>query len=154
MNTEIWQKLDQVFAEFPVMRADGVPASEIRSASEALGRRFDPDYCEFVARYGGAIVGPYPVFGLRRATVMGNQWSVVDETKWFWAEHWRGVEDWYIVSLDHCGNPIGIAPNGCVMISDHDAGDIAQVAPSFEGFIAICLAGGRHRGKDSRPIPE
>jgi len=41
--------------------------------------------------------------------------------------------------MDHGGNPIGIAPDGTVWVSDHDAYDCYQLAPDFEGYIKYLL---------------
>ncbi len=83
------------------------------------------------------MVGAYPIFGVRQAEVMGNDgWSVEEMTKRFRSEGWDGTADWYIVSMDGAGNPIGISTDGRVWISDHDVGEVSVVASDFETFIA------------------
>jgi hypothetical protein len=136
MNTRIWQALDQQFALFPITRASEVPSeTEIAEAAATIGCTFHEDYVAFVRRYGAAMVGSLPVFGLRPAHVMGKQWSVVDETRWFRDQGWPGVNDWYVISDDGFGNPIGMASDGRVMISDHDGGQVSVLAADFEDFL-------------------
>ncbi len=57
--------------------------------------------------FGGAMVGPYPIFGLRPVEVMGdNHWSVVDVTRRYRIDGVAGTEDWVVFSEDHAGNPV------------------------------------------------
>lgn len=122
------------------MKADTVEEKEISAAEEKLGFDFDPDYRDFVKRYGGAVVGPFPIFGLRHAEPMDDtQWSVIDVTEHYQQEGWRGVDDWYIVSVDHADNPVGLDSDGIVYKSDHDFGVVEKMADSFEEYILGCL---------------
>lgn len=140
MDGVTWQKLEELFTKFPFMKASSVDENEISDAEQKLGIVFDSDYQEFIQRYGGAIVGPYPVLGLRHAEPMDvSQWSVIDVTENYRNEGWCGVEDWYIVSIDHADNPIGIDGKGDVYRSDHDFGVIEKIADSFEDYILSCL---------------
>ena len=66
---------------------------------------------------------------------MGNEWSVVEVNRRYRADRWPGVDGWLIVSADHAGNPMGIAGDGRVWVSDHDSRDLALVAESFEHFL-------------------
>jgi len=133
MNTETWRALEEEFARFPILRADPVEDSEIDAASATLGLGFPDEYRDSVRRLGAAIVGSYPIFGLRPVESMGTMWSVVRMNEHFRENRWPGVDDWLIVSMDLGGNPIGIAKDGNVRISDH--GQVSTVASSFEGFI-------------------
>ena len=140
MNTETWQKLDELFSKYPFMKAESVDEKEISNAESRLGFTFDSDYKDFVRKYGGAIVGAYPIFGLRHAEPMDDyQWSVIDVTKSYKDEEWEGVDDWYIVSADHAGNPIGLTKEGSVYRLDHDIGIVEKMADSFEEYILSCL---------------
>jgi hypothetical protein len=66
--------------------------------------------------------------------------SVVMLTMNFRVQHWPGTEGWYIISMDHAGNPIGIAPDGRVMRPDHDFGGVHCEGQNFEDFIRkFCL---------------
>ncbi len=142
MREETWARLEVEFGRFPQLRGEGVPVVEIDRAVARLGLSFPDDYRDFVARYGSAIVGAYPVFGLRPVEPMGNEWSVVEVNQRYRADGWPGVDDWLIVSADHAGNPIGIGKDGRLWLSDHDFGDITVAAESFEDFLLKqCLHG-------------
>jgi hypothetical protein len=136
MRPETWQAIDEMFREDPVLRAGEVPYEEIDAAAAQAGFQLDSDYREFVHRHGGAIVGPYPVYGLRRAHVMGRkEGSVFDLTRDFKRQRWPGVHDWLVFSIDHAGNPVGLGKDGKVWISDHDAGVVEVIANSFEDYL-------------------
>jgi cell wall assembly regulator SMI1 len=130
-----WAELDAKFARYPFLRAGAVDPAEVDAASGAVRVNFPEDYREFLLRHGGAIVGPYPVFGVRSVEAMGNEWSVVEMTKRFRSDRWPGTDDWAIISSDHAGNPVGIDTDGRVWVSDHDFGGISLVADSFEDFL-------------------
>jgi hypothetical protein len=90
----------------------------------------------FIHRYGGAIVGPYRVFGLRNSEPMGNgEDSFLKVTKAFRQKGWPGVEKWAVISMDRGGNPIGLDADGKVWISDHDFGGVQVIAKSFEEYL-------------------
>jgi hypothetical protein len=142
MIADTWNRLDQEFREFPMMRASELPtAEEIDLASKHLGVAFSADYRDFLARYGGAMVGPYPIFGLRRAEVMGkSHWSVVEVTLKFRASEPQLPTTWIVFSQDHAGNPIAMDTAGTIWIHDHDFGGLAKLGPSFEQYIRTrCL---------------
>lgn len=135
MRRDTLEALEQKFRESPFLKGGEVPRTEIDQAATALGVTLPPDYVEFVEKFGGGIVGPYPIFGLRKVNAMGRAFSVVNVTNDFRKQNWRGTENWIVISEDHAGNPIGIAPDGKVWISDHDFGQVATVAESFEHYI-------------------
>jgi hypothetical protein len=127
--------MESQFGRYPFLRGGSVPAEEIDAASATLGVPFPDDYRAFLLRYGGAVVGPYPVFGLRPVEPMGNEWSVVTINLRYRAERWPHVDDWLIVSVDHAGNPMGIGRDDRVWVSDHDFGSVSAIAKSFEDFL-------------------
>jgi hypothetical protein len=135
MKQETWARLDREFSRFPMMKASAASQQEIEEAAEALGCFLQKDYIDFLLRYGGAIVGPYPIFGLHRPPAMGAPWSFVDVTKQFRADGWKGTCEWCIISEDGFGNPIGVSSDGKVWVSDHDAGQITEIAANFEEFL-------------------
>ena len=137
MNKETLDRLDHMFAESPIMRASELPSeSEVDAASKEIGIKFPEDYREFLLRYGGAMVGAYPIFGLRPAEVMGkSRWSVVDMTRQVRSWGLDGVSNWIVFSEDHAGNPIGMDADGKVWIYDHDFGGVTELAGSFEEYI-------------------
>ena len=72
MNSETWSIIDESFARWPESKASGVSADEFERGVAPFGPHLDPDYREFVLRYGGGIVGPNPIDGLRKAEARGN----------------------------------------------------------------------------------
>jgi hypothetical protein len=141
MKQETIELLDKEFARFPVLCSEGVTKEEIALASQQVNLPVPPDLQAFLLRYGGAIVGPFPIFGLRRAEAMNqSSWNIIDVNQRFHRQHWHGIETWLIVSIDHAGNLFGIAPDERVWLSDHDTGETVFVADSFEEFIHSCLA--------------
>ncbi len=145
MREDTWERLEAKFRRFPDLRSHPpLPSSEeVEAASNEVGVRFSSDYASFVMRYGGAQVGPFPVFGLRRAPAMGEDGfedSVVAATKFFRDQQWVGTEQWAVISMDLAGNPVGLADDGTVWKSDHDPGEVIQVCDSFEEFLRVrCL---------------
>jgi len=136
MRNETWQALDELFSKTPILKAEGVEPDEISAAEQDVGVVLDADYKEFVRRYGGAIVGPFRVFGLRKAVPMGkNEESFVQVTKTFRRQRWPGVEKWAVISTDHGGNPVGLDAEGKVWIYDHDARVAQVIAANFEGYL-------------------
>ena len=135
MDRDTIARLEEKFSEFPRARAEGVPLEEIEQVSVSLGFPFPSDYKEFLMRYGGAEVGPFPIFGLRKAAAMGNGCSVIENTKEFRKTQVPGSADWLIVSEDLAGNVFGLARDGSVYTFDHDFRATMKVAESFEDFL-------------------
>ncbi len=140
MKPSTWKVLDAEYGAFPILMAGPVPASEVTAASKSIGLGILDDYAAFLTRYGSAIVGPYPIFGLRPVEPMGNDWSVVEMTRRFRADRWPGTEQWIVFSRDLGGNPIGLSQEGEAWVSDHEQGGITRVASSFEAFLLQALA--------------
>ena len=136
MRNETWQVLDDIFSRTPILKAEEVESDEIAAAEREVGVVLADDYKEFVLRYGGAIVGPFRVFGLRKAVPMGrNEGSFVEVTNSFRRQRWPGVEKWAIISADHAGNPVGLDAEGKIWISDHDARAVQIIAANFEAYL-------------------
>ncbi|MFH9749706.1 SMI1/KNR4 family protein [Streptomyces anulatus] len=76
---------------------------ELASAISPLGVGLDPDYAEFVERFGGCYVG-VPVYGLRNSDLLEHV-SVVDLTLRFRRDGWPGTDPGLVVSFDPAGNP-------------------------------------------------
>jgi len=155
VNRSTWKELDAEYEASPMLMSGPVPASEVTAASKVIGLGIPDDYAAFLTRYGSAIVGPYPIFGLRQVGPMGNDWSVVEVTRRFRADRWPGVEGWIVVSRDHGGNPIGLSPAGEVWLSDHEQGGVTWLAASFEEFVLQALVQSRDKepGSDVPPHP-
>lgn len=140
MTPDTLMRLEHEFSEFPIMRAQSVPnAEEVEKASRTIGIPFTDDYRGFLLRYGGAVVGPYPIFGLRPCEARDNAWSVLDMTKRYRVDYEQAgidcVSQWVVFSEDHAGNPVGFDATGEVWIFDHDFGGLHHEAPSFEAYL-------------------
>ncbi len=135
MKRETIEKLEAHFQESHVLRGEPATNAAIEASQRRLNCRFDADYIEFLQMFGCGLVGPNPIFGIGTCEAMGVEEDVVRQTKHYRMQRWPGVDDWYIVSEDGRGNPIGIGSDGKVRLSDHDVGDVTVVAESFEGFL-------------------
>jgi hypothetical protein len=136
MRDDTWNAMEDLLDRHPILRAEEVAAEEVEAAEAEIGIRLSDDYKQFVERHGGAIVGAFPIFGLRRAAPMDdNDGSFVDVTRGFRRQHWPGIGGWAIISVDHAGNPVGLDNEGRVWISDHDARAVQLLADTFEGYV-------------------
>jgi cell wall assembly regulator SMI1 len=136
MNPNILKRLEDEKNDFPMLFGNPVSTKQIADAEMKLGISFCKDYSDFIELFGGAIVGPLPVFGLSKADEMSADfWSVLEVTLHYRRENWPGVEDWYVISIDHSGNPIGLDVNAKVIGYDHDTEDCFEVAPTFSDYI-------------------
>ncbi len=141
MRQETWDKLEEIFNRFPVMKAQAVETDDVNKLAEEIGFNLPDDYKEFVLRYGGAIVGSFSIFGVKIAKAMSSVGTfAIDMTKRLRKDGWKGTNNWLIISMDHSGNPIGLDKDGRIWISDHDAGEILKLGDNFEEFLrTYCL---------------
>lgn len=136
MKPDTLNTLEAKFQAHPVIRGGRVDRAEVNALENAVGFALPADYREFVEKYGGAIVGPFSVYGLRAARAMAkNESSAWEVTKHFRSEGWPGVENWLVISSNQSGNPVGLDAAGKVWISDHDTGTIDSLASSFEDYL-------------------
>jgi hypothetical protein len=135
MRSKTWKVLDDMFSEAPILKAEAVSPAEVNDMEREVGVKLAEDYKEFIRRYGGAIVGPFPIYGLREVEPMGDESTLMEVTNFFRQQRWPGVEKWAVISMDHDGNPVGLDAQGKVWISDHDAGAIQLLAPNFEVYL-------------------
>ena len=136
MKTDTLTTLEAMFQRHPVMGAEPVARAEIDALETSIGFQLPADYREFVEKFGGAIVGPFSIYGLRAARAMGaGESSALKVTDRFRADGWPGVEKWLVVSMDQAGNPVGLDASGRILISDHDAGAVQPLASSFEEYL-------------------
>jgi len=142
MKKETWDKLEGIFDDAPMMKAESVPESELNEASSSLGFELTADYKEFVCRFGGATVGAYSVYGLRASETMGDdEASAFEVTERFKNDGWEGLDNALVVSSDHSGNPVYMKSNGEIWITDHDFGGASKIAESFEDYLlTTCLS--------------
>jgi hypothetical protein len=143
MKTDvIWAKLNEHFNKYPQARGGGVSDQNIRMAEEQLKVVFAKSYKTFLHVYGGGCVADLYVYGLSKAEIMAPKlFSVIQNTDFYKKEQkWPDIDDWYIISDDGRGNPIGCKPDGSVWLSDHDAGfEQEKLADSFEEFLEKLL---------------
>ena len=137
MKSETHDLLNRQFDRCPFTKAEELPTdTEIDQAQITLGCQFHKDYIEFLQVYGGGIVGSLDIYGLRPAEMMGdNWWSVVDLTIHFRQNDYPHTDEWYIISGDGFGNPIGVSNDGKVLCYDFDSGRLYEEAPDFEAFL-------------------
>ncbi len=141
MRSTTLETLKDFFEHFPFMQGGTVDSDEIQAAEDLLRVHFVPDYYVFVENFGGALVGAYPLFGLRRADPMDDQlWSVITVTEHFRRQSWPGLDSAYVVSMDHSGNPIWVDSDGVLKSFDHDRGEPLTVAHDIESYLLACLA--------------
>lgn len=140
MSAQTWISLASEFKRFPHLRAEAATDDDIHNAVGALGG-LPADYVRFLRTYGSGIVGPFKIFGVRKAEAMGSRsWSVVEMTRHFRKTGWPAVERWVIVSMDHGGNPIGLGEDGAVYTFEHETRVVRRLAAHFEEFLERCLA--------------
>ena len=112
------------------------PASsdEISALESFAGHKLPSDYVQFMKLFGSAIVGSFHVFGVGVAEAMGSG-TAVEETRKYRADGWPDLGNDLVVSADQAGNPVTLTENGRLILLDHDAGDVVEIAKTFEDFI-------------------
>jgi hypothetical protein len=136
MQTSTLEALEDSYAKFPGMRAEGALQAEIDAAAAQLGVPFPASYQEFLLRYGGGHAGSLSVAGLRRWEFASRgDWSVIELTNQHRAHHSPSGKRWVIFSDDGFGNPIGFDECGRVWISDHNSCEFVCLESSFEDWV-------------------
>lgn len=146
MSDKVWIRLRKIYEEFPEEFGGSIDnVEEINKAEALLNCKFSECYKRFLEEYGSAACFEgYLIHGLKYLFGMGKSlFSVVDKTNFYKEEQsWPGIEDWYIISDDGFGNPIGIDPDGVVWLSDHDSNfEKIKLADNFEEFLEKLLDG-------------
>lgn len=139
MENNVWEALKIYFEDD---REDyvggGVSLGDINKAEIELNVKFDDSYKQFLLKYGGAMVSGDLLYGLSYQDDMSMDcWSVIQNTNFYKVtQKWPDIDDWYIISDDGRGNPIGCKPDGSVWLSDHDVGfEQVKLADDFEEFL-------------------
>lgn len=116
---------------------NGVESTIISNAQEKIKLKFSDEYVYFLHNYGETTIRSYDLYGLAQISMHGKKASVIDQTNFYKNEQkWPDIENWYIISDDGRGNPIGCKPDGSVWLSDHDAGfEQVKLADNFEEFL-------------------
>lgn len=116
-----------------------IPAEEACARIAAIGIVPDPDYVEFIGRWGGCFVG-VPVHAWDHSSLLGIE-TCLELTAWA-REDCGEVIDGLVFAQDGSGNPMWIAGDGTVRIADHDNGDTRTIARSFRDLIRENVHGG------------
>lgn len=138
MNNDVWKLLEEEYQEFPRRKCANAGDQIIDQCEQELGLIFSNSYKFFLKYHECSAVGELYINTLTRSERSPRElWSVADVTKWFKEEQqWPNIDDWYIVSDNGSGDPIGIKPNGEVWISYHDSGfEQEKLANNFEEFL-------------------
>lgn len=136
MTPDTINRLNTELASSPILIAKSLPTElEIEKAAQELGIPFTNDYVEFLQKFGGAVVGAFPIFGLRPVPVMGKSWSVLEMTNWYRQQSIPEANKWVVFSEDHAGNPVGFDESGVVWTYDHDFGGTTRLMNSFEDYL-------------------
>lgn len=138
-KNNIWDALIEYFQDDREdCYATGASDEEISEAENVLKLQFSSGYKKFLNLYGGAAIGGELLYGLRYIQYMSdNLWSIVDITNFYkQKQKWPDIDDWYVISDDGRGNPIGCKPDGSVWLSDHDSGfEQIKLANDFEEYV-------------------
>jgi hypothetical protein len=139
LATDTIQRLDRLFAEHPAMHVGTVPPDQFDSVAKEFPQARNEQFRDFVLRYGGALVGPCPIYGIRPAEYMGRDDTFAQVSRRYRSGGWAGVDNWTVISSDHAGNPIGLDLEGRVWIFDHDFGGISKLCDTFDEYLQKCL---------------
>lgn len=135
----VWDQLKDDYENYPSDFGGNLTSEDqVVNAEKDLECSFSDDYKFFLKNYGSGVLPGHIIYGLVPHEEMGdNIKSVIDKTIFYkQTQKWPGIDDWYVVSDDGRGNPIGCKPDGSVWLSDHDAGfEQIKLTDSFEGFL-------------------
>lgn len=129
--------LEEYFDDDLDEHGQGVSMDQISDAEKKLSLKFAKDHKKFLLKYDYADLPGHTIFGISPPTNLHLSETIIENTKFYKEKQkWPGIEDWYIISDDGFGNPIGINPEGKVWLSDHNAGfEQVKLADSFEEFL-------------------
>lgn len=129
--------LDEICASYPFLFAGPASEDEIVNTEKCIGMAFSPGYRAFLHRYGGALIGTFAILGVK--PYEGYE-TVTEYTQRCRDEGWLATDGWLVVAVDGAGNPIGIAADGSIWISEHDGGSaVSKLADSFDEWLAALV---------------
>jgi len=139
MNKKLLEKLKKMEVESPILFAPAASEAEIGCVEASLQSVFSMEYKEFLKIYGGAMPGPYPVFGINPIDLMDKRLNTVEiVTQYFRRQGWPKVDDGSVISCNHAGDPIILKNDGTVFMESHDGfGD--ESWNSFDDFLIWCI---------------
>ncbi len=118
----------------------GLPAtdSEIETAEQTLGVKFNADYIQFIKAFGGAF-GGVEIHAFNNGSLIGNE-TVTELTERFRdnylesaGEQWR---DAYVISDDGTGNPVLMTAEGVLHLYLHETGETELLYDSLEQLLS------------------
>lgn len=107
-------------------------AAEMESRLAPLGVVVPDDLVEFVGRWGGCYVG-VSVHAWGNASILGRE-TCVDLTLAARAQPGARVSG-LVIADDGAGNPVWIADDGRVLLTDLDSGEPEELAPTFRELL-------------------
>ena len=136
LPVEVVARLDAAVALYGGGRPSSPP--EVEEAVRGLEVRLDPDYTDFLGRYGGCFVG-VPVYGLGNSAVL-EATDVVALTRRFRDDGWPVACEGLVIGIDGVGNPFVLTDEGPVVTVDHDFGGRIVISESFAAFLDTNVA--------------
>jgi hypothetical protein len=138
-ENNIFRRLEKYFKDHRNNYYGKIDIDEVTQAEIALGINFNSLYPSFIEDYGPSFIKGYYIYGpVVHQDMPDKDCTVVKKTNYYKIEQkWPAIEDWYIISEDKNGNPIGInSTNGEVWLCD-ESKDYEKkiIAGSFEDFI-------------------
>lgn len=136
MKQDLILKLKSFLDKHPSLSGKPATDDEIIKAERILNVHFDKCYKEFIKKFGGAFAG-IGIHAFNNGASVGNE-TVIELTKKnreLFAGLFPEINEYVIVSDDGSGNPIGIAPDGKVVLFDYDTEEKDVLSNSFESFI-------------------
>jgi len=137
LTVPIKQIMNSFYKSYPSACKGPSNEQDILNAENTLNLKFSPEYIAYLKKYGGGSLLDLNISGVTEIISMGSRiMPVFEKTNFYRSQGWPGIGDWYIVSDDGFGNPIGIDPEGKVWLSDHDSGfEKVKLSDSFDEFL-------------------
>lgn len=131
--------LEEYFDNDLDLHGSGVSEMEIKETEKQLSLHFCGGYKKLLRSYDSVDLPGYTIYGVNPLPDMigASFQTVIDNTRFYKdTQQWPDIDDWYVVSDDGRGNPIGVNPKGEVWLSDHDSGfEQIKLADTFEEFL-------------------
>ncbi|OON69091.1 SMI1/KNR4 family protein [Hymenobacter sp. CRA2] len=138
MKAELITRLRRFLAQHKLFGGQPATEAQLAGAEQGLGVRFEADYRQFMALFGGSYVG-VPVYGFNNCAMLPDT-TVVGLTLDLRAayrpqDRWPVLERSYVVSMTGSGDPIIINAQGLVVVFYHDCEQEDVLAATFQELI-------------------
>ena len=142
MDQKLVERIKFFLAENELFAGQGTTAAQLAEAEACLGVRFEADYREFVALFGGSYVG-VPIYGFNNCEMLSAE-TVVDLTSSFRRDYqvagrWPALAHSFVISRTGSGDPVILDPQGRVKVCYHDNDEEQVIAESFQELLARYL---------------